>query len=147
MLFLSCIPRTVFKKDRIEIDYFDKFKCLHLSWEGRVERDDYFQAQAEMLKLTKKYNIEYWVFDARDEDCLHLYDPEWTVNFYCREVPKHSVKKIARIASGHFHNETKLSDFISKMLKDNNIQYEFRYLPDTNQALAWFLDCGESDNF
>lgn len=140
MHLLSCQPRTVFKKGNIEIDYFDKFHCLQLTWSGEISKADYKAVMLQMLDFTKKLNVQFWIFDAREEDNFTFYDPEWSANFLTREVDKHKVKKIARIESGHFHNETRLSAFMDRILKESGVSFKFSYLPDANHALAWFLD-------
>ena len=140
MYLLSCQPRTVFKKGNIEIDYFDKFHCLHLTWSGEISNEDYRAVMLQMLDFSKKLKVQFWIFDAREEDNFKLYDPEWTAEFLAKEVDKSQVKKIARIESGDFHNETRLSAYMSRLIKDLGASFSFRYLQDTNHALSWFLD-------
>ena len=145
MYILSCQPRTVFKKGKIEIDFYDKFNCLHLCWSGQVTRDSYTTMLQEMLQIAKRLNACYLIFDAREEDDLLLYDPDWTITFFKEEVAKHPVKKIARIASPDFHNETKMSSFAIKMIEDLGFPFEFKYLPDTDHAIRWFMEPEVSD--
>jgi len=140
MFLLSCLPRTVFKKGNIEIDYYEKYHCLHLSWSGQIDKEEYKNLMLQMLDFTKKLKVQFWIFDAREEDNFKFFDPEWSTHFLTRELSKHPIKKIARIASGNSNNETQLSSFMSRILKEQNPPFCFKYLPDANHAIAWFLD-------
>lgn len=140
MHLLSCQPQTVYKRGKIEIDYFDKFSCLHLTWSGGLSRETYCTVLETMLSLSHRYQAQFWIFDAREEDILQLQDPEWTIDFYTRKVPNTRVRKIARLASGNSRNEINLSHFVTKMLEGRNLPLQFRYMPDTNHALEWFTE-------
>lgn len=140
MYIFSCQPRTVYKKGKIEIDFYDKYRCLHLSWSGQISPEEYTAMLKEMLAICKRLKASFIIFDAREEEDLLLYDPEWTIAFFKEEVTKHQIKKIARLASPDFHNETKMSSFATKLFKDNKLPIEFKYLPDTNHAISWFLE-------
>src|SRR5688572_10152112 len=109
MFLLSCLPRTVFKKGNIEIDYYEKYHCLHLSWSGQIDKEEYKNLMLQMLDFTQKLKVQFWIFDAREEDNFKFFDPEWSTQFLTRELSKHPIKKIARIASGNSNNETQLS--------------------------------------
>ncbi len=140
MYILSCLPRTVFKRGKIEIDYFDKYRCLHLSWSGNIEREEYISVMGEMYHFTKKLNAEFWVLDAREEDSIRLFDPQWSYTFFAEEVSKLPVKKIARIASGYWHHETRVSEFVSELIRERQLSFGFKYLPDLNHAIGWFME-------
>ena len=140
MYLLSCQPRTVFKKGNIEIDYLDKFRCLHLNWGGNITEEVYISIMTEMLKFSEKLKVEFWLLDARDGDNFQLFDRNWASQFFTQDLPKHSVKKIARIAGGDFHFETQISGLISEILRGKDIPFQFKYLPDADQALTWFLN-------
>ena len=143
MHLLYCQPQTVYKKGTIEIDYFEKFSCLQLSWSGPISQETYYAVLEVLLNLTHRFQAQFWIFDAREEDYFKLYDPEWATKFYTQLVPDSCIKKIARLASGNSKNEIKLSNFITKILEDNALTIKFKYMPDTNHALEWFL---EADN-
>ena len=140
MYLLSCQPRTVFKNGRNEIDYLDTYKCLHLNWSGNISVEDYKQVMMQMLRLTKKFRTEFWVLDARDGDFFQLIDIKWAETFYTIDLPHLPIKKIARIACGDFHYETQLSSIVTSVLDGKDVPFRFKYLPDVNHAIAWFLD-------
>jgi hypothetical protein len=140
MHILSCQPQTVFKKGNIEIDYFDKFHCLHLTWSGEISKEEYKVVMLQMLDFSQKLKAQFWILDAREEDKFKHYDPEWTASVLVREVEKCQIRKIARIESGHFYNETRLSAFMDQLLKEADSTIQFRYLKDANHALGWFVD-------
>ena len=140
MYLLSCQPRTVFKKGNIEIDFYDKYSCLHVSWSGTITWQDYTLMLKEMLRIARKLSAYYLIFDAREEKDLLLYDPDWTINFFQEEVATHPFKKIARLASPDFFNETRMSSFATRLMNSAKLPFEFKYLPDTNHAISWFLE-------
>ena len=140
MYLLSCQPRTVFKKGKIEIDYIEKFNCLHLTWGGHISSQVYMSTMSELLAISRKYKVEFWVLDAREGDSFELMDLAWATQFFTQEIPELAVKKIARIAGYDFNFETKLSGFISRIVKNKNVNYRFKYQPDTDHAISWFLE-------
>lgn len=147
MYILSCLPRTVFKKGKIEIDFYDKYSCLQVCWSGNITRHDYTLMLKEMLRIAKQFNASFLIFDAREENDLLLYDPDWTIAFFQEEVATHPFKKVARLASSDFFNETRMSSFATKLMNSVRLPFEFKYLPDTDHALTWFLEAdGQAKN-
>ncbi|MFC5270280.1 hypothetical protein ACFPIB_06660 [Adhaeribacter terreus] len=145
---MSCLPQLVYQKDGHEIEYFDKYKALQLSWYGHVTSETYMHVLDEMLRLGIQYQTENWLIDARDVDFMELGERNWTRNYFRNEVLKCPLKKVARLASGNFENETYISSFISSVLNGMNLPYKFCYLPDANSAFEWFSedDCTSKED-
>lgn len=139
MHLITCQPILIFQKGTIEVYYFDKFKALEVNWIGTVCSEDYIFAMEEMLKFTYKYGIENWILDARESVKVEMPAGKWNHNFLASELPKTGLKKIARLASYNFHYETRISSFITTLLKTANPPFAFQYKEDTNEALEWFI--------
>src|SRR5688572_3370394 len=140
MYLLSCLPQLVYKNEGHEIEYLDKFNALHLSWYGHVTSEMYMQVFNRMLQLAIEYQAENWLIDARDVDFMELGEKRWTTNYFRHEVLKCPLRKVARLASGNFENETYISSFISSVIKDRDLPYKFCYQPDANSAFEWFAE-------
>ena len=140
MYLMSCLPQLVYQKDGHEIEYFDKFNTLHLSWTGYVTSEMYMHVLDQMLKLAIVYQVENWLIDARDVEFMELGESNWTRNYFRSEVLKSPLKKVARLASGNFENETYISSCISSIMSGVSLPYKFCYHPDANSAFDWFLN-------
>ncbi|MBK0403103.1 hypothetical protein I5M27_08915 [Adhaeribacter sp. BT258] len=138
MYLISCLPQLVYQKDRHEIEYYDKFSTLQLSWYGHVNSDMYMHMLDEMLKLAIEYQTKNWLIDARDVDFMELGESSWTYEYFRKKVLNCPLRKVARLASGNFENETYISSFISSVLKGQDLPYQFSYCPDSNAAFEWF---------
>ena len=140
MHLISCQSKLIFQKGNIDIHLLEKFKALEINLGGSVCNSDYKAAMTEVLKFTQKLHIENWIVDARDSDRFPIRLDNWHLNFYGTELPKTDVRKIARIASYHFHYETNISLLITSLIKKTNPPYSFQYKADTNEALEWFME-------
>src|SRR5690606_4139235 len=134
----SCLPQLVYQKDGHEIELLDKYKALHLSWCGQVDNEIYRHFSTKMLEFAIEFQIEHWLYDAREIECMEVPDKEWCKHYFGKDILRSPIRKIARIASGNFENETNISGIITTVLKETQAPYEFSYQPDACTAFEWF---------
>lgn len=140
MYLLSGQPKLIFQKGQIEIEHYQDFNTLYISWNGHIPNEDYKFVLRVLLKFVCSLKIENLLIDARESEKVDRGNWDWTVWFFQKNLNRTTLKRVARIGCGYLMRETLVSRLVTETNKKHPFPICFRYVPDVNTALTWFSE-------
>ncbi|MDQ3291933.1 MAG: hypothetical protein M3Q05_11660 [Bacteroidota bacterium] len=129
----------VFERNNIELELHPDLKILEVRWIGVLAEEDLKVIIYTIVELANKYSVESILLDAtyvETSKSTAIYEARVQLYFQ-QKLAMPSVKKVARVSSGHvFYDET-ISQHYSSLIKFNLSSIDFRTFSHHYEAMDW----------
>lgn len=137
---LDRITMIIYKKDYINIAYYEAEKLLEVSWLAYASSAAYREAMLQYIEALRKYEVKRWLEDLRQARVVRLSDQTWTKEewapLFFQEV-KH-LEKIARVRSTDISARIS-SENMFRALDYSHVQYGLMEFEFYGEARNWLL--------
>ncbi|MBX0331813.1 hypothetical protein K3G39_01035 [Pontibacter sp. HSC-14F20] len=130
----------IYKKDYINIAYYEAEKLLEITWLAYASSAAYREAMLQYIEALQKYEIKRWLADYRQARVVRLSDQEWTREVWSALFFQQSqqLEKVARVKSSDISARISFENMF-RYIDQSQLPYGFMEFEFYGEARNWLL--------